>query len=110
MTEQEWMQATDIEQMVVYLVDRLFPDAEPCNWKRGERKKRLFVYHCLRRIWNLLPVEYKAAFEMLDPDADEPVSEVARRAKWSAAERIESEYENLLSAVGYDDLGLLCCI
>jgi hypothetical protein len=110
MTEQEWTLETDIEQMVACLVDRLFLDAEPCNWKRGERKKRLFIYHCLRRIWYLLPVEYKAVFEMLDPDADEPVSEETRRAIWSAAERIESDYENLLFAVGYDDLGLLCYI
>jgi hypothetical protein len=43
MTEAEWLESSDIEQMLQCLVERRFPDAKPCDWKRGEWKKRLFV-------------------------------------------------------------------
>jgi hypothetical protein len=109
-TEQEWKESENIEQMLECVVSEGFPDAEPCNWRRGERKKRLFVCACVSRIWNLLPEEYKAIFEMLEPDLDGLVSDEIRQAKWSAAERISWEHDNLLFAIGYDDIGLLCYI
>jgi hypothetical protein len=109
-TEQDWIESENIEQMLECLVSERFPDAEPCNWGRGERKKCLFVCACLRRIWNLLPEEYKATFEIRELDVDGLVSDETRQAKWSAAERISWEHHNLLFAVGYDDIGLLCYI
>jgi hypothetical protein len=110
MTEKEWRESTDIEQMLECLVEQQFPDAEPCDWKRGERKKRLFVRACLNRIWHLLPVEFKAVCEMLDPEVDRNSSKEKREALWSAAEGISDELDNLLFALGYDDIGLLCYI
>jgi hypothetical protein len=110
MTEKGWKESTDIEQMIECLVERRFPEAEPCDWKRGERKKRLFVRACLNRIWPLLPVELRAVCEMLDAEADGQISKEKREAVWSAAEGLSGEHDNLLFALGYDDIGLLCYI
>lgn len=112
MTEQQWMKSVNIERMLECLVTKSFPDAEPCNWRTGERKKRLFICACFSRIWNLLPTEYQAIFEMLEPDVEGLVSDETRQAKWSAAERIsrEHEQEHLLFFLQYDDIGQLCYI
>jgi hypothetical protein len=107
MIKDEWLVCSDIEQMLACLVEMKYPDAEPCNWKQGERKKRLFVYACLSRIWNHLPDEYRKVFESLLPDVDAQISDQTRQAIWSAAENLRSQYDNLLFAVGYDDIGLL---
>src|SRR5260370_35699951 len=97
--------------MLECLVKMKYPDAEPCNWKRGERKKRLFLCASLSRIGNQLPVEYRKAFEILDPEVEVQVSDQIRRAIWSAAENVrcaDADLLGLLFAVGYDDIGLLC--
>lgn len=86
MTDKEWTASTDIEQMIGCLVERRFPDAEPCDWKQGERKKRLFVRACLNRIWPLLPEEFKAVCDILDPEIDRQTSKEKREAMWAAAE------------------------
>jgi hypothetical protein len=108
MTEQEWKECTDIEKMLACLVERRFPDAEPSDWKQGERKKRLFLRACLNRIWPLLPAEFRAVFELLEPEGDSQISRETRRAMCSAAEGVSSDHDNLLFALGYDDIGLLC--
>lgn len=38
--EEEWKKSTDTEPMLKRMVDRQFPDAEPCNWKHSERNTR----------------------------------------------------------------------
>lgn len=110
MTDKEWKKSTNIEQMLECLVDRQFPDAEPCNWKRGERKKRLFVRACLTRIRHLLPSEFKAVCDMLEAEIDRKISKEKRETTWSDAEGISDELDELLFALGYDDIGLLCYI
>jgi hypothetical protein len=53
----------DIEAMIGCLISLQYPDAELCNWTKDERKKRLFVAACLRRIWTALPAEYRSLEE-----------------------------------------------
>jgi hypothetical protein len=108
MTEQQWQKSRDIERMLECLVKRRFPDAEPCNWKRGERKKRLFVRACLERIRPLLPAEFRSVCELLESDADRQLSSEEREAMWSAAEGVSREHDDLLFYLGYDDIGGVC--
>ena len=108
MTEQEWKVCTDIDKLLGCLVEKSFPDAEPCNWGPLERKKRLFVLSCLSRIWQQLPEQYRKAFELLEPEADLQVNDEKRTAVWSAAETLSCEHGSLLFSVGYDDIALVC--
>jgi hypothetical protein len=110
MTEAEWLACEDTETMLECLVKAQFPDAEPGNWGRGERKKRLFVYACLRRTWSLLPPEYKNIVAVFERVSDGAVGDETRHADWLAAESVRWEHDNLLFALGYDDIGLLCSI
>jgi hypothetical protein len=103
--EQEWLKSIEIDRMLECLVSRKYPDAEPCNWGNGDRKKRLFILACVSRIWNSLPAEYKAVFEMLDPNST--ATDEVRRAAWNAAESVPNAKNGLLFAVGYDDIGLI---
>ena len=50
MTEQEWLQATDLEPMLVVL-------RANCKNRFSDRKGRLLAVACCRRIWNLLTDE-----------------------------------------------------
>jgi hypothetical protein len=106
-TEAEWLEENDVEPMLEVLVEKLFPEAEPCNWKEGERKKRLFVCACVRRIWQQLPNEYKAFIEAVEDHVDEKVSHSVVSTCWTTAEEVQSDHSKLLFAIGYDDLGLL---
>jgi len=108
MTEEEWLTSADMESMLNCLVTVRFPKVEPCNWHEGERKKRLFVAGCLRRVAALLPAEYRALTELIELHADGLVDVTTRRKVVSAAERVEWDHNNLLFAINYDDIGLFC--
>ncbi len=108
MDEQGWFASVDIEQMLAALVGSSYPDAEPCNWGEGERKKALYVLACLHPVWHMLPSEYAEALEALGEYADGNAAPEILFAKWTAAEEVSSEYSGVLFAIGYDDIGLCC--
>jgi hypothetical protein len=106
MTEAEWLASRDVESMIADLIRQRYPGAEPCDWKVGERKKRLFISACLRRIWDLLPVEYRELTEAIEQFADGSTCDIAHQ--WRAAESAQGGHADLLFSLEYDDVGLLC--
>jgi len=111
MTEAEWLKCEDIEEMLECLVALQFPDAEPCNWGKGERKKRLFIAACIRRIWSSIPTEYKLVIEQIELDTDGgSVVDEMRANAWSVAEGVTWQHSRLLFSISYDDISSICYI
>ena len=59
MTEQEWMEGSDLTLMLEFLLT-----------KTSDRKLRLFAAACCRRIWDLLDEHGRAAIEATERFAD----------------------------------------
>jgi hypothetical protein len=106
MTEADWMACGDVEPMIDDLIRLRFPDAEPGDWKHGERKKRHFFSACLLRLTGLLPTEFQTLGEMIGLYADNPAINIADY--WGLASAAEGGHADLLFALGYDDIGLFC--
>jgi hypothetical protein len=106
MTQAEWLACGDIEPMIDDLIRLRYPDAEPTDWKAGERKKRLLSSACLRRLNGFLPSEYLTLGEMIEQYADGPVDNIADF--WGAASEAHGGHADLLFAIGNDDIGLFC--
>jgi hypothetical protein len=77
MTEAEWLAATDPTRML---------DAVLCSSKASDRKLRLFVVACCRRVWHLLDERCRHPVEVAERFADGLASKrelaVARKAAW----------------------------
>src|SRR5947209_7453257 len=75
MTEAEWLECTEPDRML-----------EALRGKISERKLRLFVCACCRRIWHLLPHgPSRAAVEAAEHYADGLIEEAERKALWFVA-------------------------
>src|SRR5262245_29428138 len=74
MTEVNWDTCTDPQAMLDLL-----------RGKASERKLRLFVCACCRRIWDALPPEGRAAVAVAERLADGLASEAERAAAYEAA-------------------------
>ncbi len=106
MTEAEWLACGDVEPMIDDLVGLSYLDAEPGDWKVGERKKRLFFSACLLRLVGRLPTEYLTLAEVIGQYADDPAVNIAD--SWGVASAAHGGHADLLFALGYDDIGLFC--
>ncbi|HYT88796.1 MAG TPA: hypothetical protein VEL76_08820 [Gemmataceae bacterium] len=115
MTEAEWLTGTDPQKMLVWLQVSGAP---------SDRKLRLFVCACCRRIWHLLPDErsrkaVEVAERFADTQADAGQLEAARVAVWDVSETpvsrwgaawgavcddaLEGAWEGLREAAGWGD-------
>lgn len=60
----------------------------------------------------MLPAEYRAVFELLDPDAEARIGKAfldnRRAANWEEAEDLSWKDAGLLFYVGCDDIGMVC--
>jgi len=109
MTEAEWLATDDVDLLIQQVIVICFPEAEPCNWGGGERKKQLFLLACAERIYHQLPEQYLAVFQLLDPDEEREIESAVRQRTWDAAERLRWAADgHLLFALGYDDIGMFC--
>jgi hypothetical protein len=77
-TEQEWLECTDPAAMLAFL-----------QGKAGERKLRLFMIACCRRVWEWMPQEGRFAVEVCEEYADGRVGQkrlsAARRSAYTAS-------------------------
>src|SRR5690348_7393422 len=78
MTEAQWLASADPHRMLDFLPG-----------KASERKLRLFLCSCLRRVWPLLTdARSRAAVEVMERFADGDASEQERRAAQEAAQAV----------------------
>jgi hypothetical protein len=78
MTEREWAECTDSNQMLAYLLQ---------SGRASDRKRRLFTVACYRRVWHLLDDERsRAAVEVSERHADGLAGPDEVEAAWEAAE------------------------
>jgi hypothetical protein len=78
MTEQEWLVCTDPTPVLEFL-----------RGKASERKLRLFMVACCRRVWEWMPSEGRLAVEVCEQYADGRIGQkklsVGRRAAYAAS-------------------------
>jgi hypothetical protein len=78
MTEREWAECTDSNEMLAYLLQ---------SGRASDRKQRLFTVACYRRVWHLLTDERsRAAVELSERHAEGLASHEEVEAAWEAAE------------------------
>jgi hypothetical protein len=78
MTEREWADCTDSNEMLAYLLQ---------SGRASDRKRRLFTVASYRRVWHLLSDERsRTAVEVSERHADGLASRAEVDAAWEAAE------------------------
>ena len=105
MTEQEWLAATDSDQMLAYL---LF------SGKASDRQQRLYTVASYRRVWHLFTDERShAAVEATERHADGTASREEMEAAWDAAEAagaggLDSHLPVYAALRGADEIAAKC--
>ena len=108
MTEDEWLRCSDVEAMLHHLWDQ----SPEMKW--SDRRPLLLVCACCRAVAGLFPAECRELLAMIGRWADEPVGRSQMDDAFDAAERAAEQAGGdpwqVVTAIGYDDLGLVCYV
>jgi len=107
MTEAEWLASSNVEKLLEQVLTG-FPRTMLCEWAEEDRKSRLFIIACADRIWRLLPEEYQAVIQPIDPQVSKGLKRGTLQMRWSAARRVGWEFEDLLHALNQGDIAFYC--